>query len=204
MRLLPPVILVALAAAALSGSCTSFADEAGGNGAILTAALISGGIALAISQLFVWMRPTWRGAKLLGVICVASYLAAGFGAWYPLIWPFAMALAIAVAGGLIAHPVARLDTDTGAGYAATAIISGFAIAIAALAVVIGFWVNYDVNIGDWFGGGGGPSSLNVLPFALICGGVPPLLGAIAALMTGGSAVSGGDFTSDRNTPASPT
>ena len=197
------MILAALAAATLSGSCTSIADEVGGNGGILTAALVSGGIALAISLLFVWMRPTWRGAKLLGVICVASYLAAGFGAWFLLIWPFAMAIAIAVAGGLIAHPVARLDTDIRAGYAATAVISGVGIAIAALAVVVGFWFNYDLNAG-WFDGGGGPSSLNILPFALICGGVPPILGVIAVLMTGGSTVSGGDFTSDRNRPAAPT
>ena len=190
MRLLLPVILVALAAAALSGSCTSFADEPDGNGAILTAALISGGIALAISLLFVWMRPTWRGARLLGVICVASYLAAGLGAWWPFIWPIVMALVVAVAGGLIAHPVGRLDTNTGAGFAATAIISGFAIAIAALAVVSGFWANYDLNFG-WFESPGSPSVLNVIPFALICGGAPPILGAIAALMTGGSEVSTG-------------
>ena len=153
------------------------------------AAVISGAIALVIGLAFILLNPDHRGVKLIAAISVASYLAAGFGAWYPLIWPFAVAIAITVGGGMLAHPLARTVPGDGSGFAATAGISGIAIGIAATTVVIGFWANYDLNLG-WFGGGGGPSSLNVLPFALICGSAPPIAGVIAARIAGGVRASG--------------
>ena len=184
------VIIAALSAATLSGSCTSYADESGGDTAILMAAVISGAIALVIGLAFILLNPDHRGVKLIAAISVASYLAAGFGAWYPLIWPFAVAIAITVGGGMLAHPLARTVPGDGSGFAATAGVSGIAIGIAATTVVIGFWANYDLNLGWFGGGGGGPSSLNVLPFALICGSAPPIAGVIAARIAGGVRASG--------------
>lgn len=84
-RLLPLAIIVALSAAALSGSCTGYADGSEGPGAVLTAVLLAGGVALAISLAFLLLAPNLRRAKLLAVVCVAAYLAAGFGAWFLLI-----------------------------------------------------------------------------------------------------------------------
>ena len=188
-RLLPFVIIVALSAATLSGSCTSFADESGGPSAILMATVISGAIALVIGLAFILRTPDRRGAKLVAVICVASYLAAGFGAWFLLIWPFPVAIAIAVGGGMLAYPLARTGTGDGSGFALTAGVSGIAIGGAATAVVIGFWTNYDLNLG-WFDGSGGSSSLNILPFALICGSAPPIAAVIAARLTGRAGTSG--------------
>ncbi len=180
--MLPLAIIVALSAAALSGSCTGYADESGGASSILTAVVISGAIALAIGLAFILLNPDHRGAKLVAVISVASYLAAGFGAWFPLIWPFVVSVGIATGGGLLAHPMARTGDGDGRGFAVTAVVSGIAIGIAATAVVIGFWTNFDPNMG-WFDGGG-PSSLNVVPFALISGSIPPIAAVIAAWMTG--------------------
>lgn len=181
-RLFPLVIIAALSAATLSGSCTSFANESGGPSAIMMATVISGAIALVIGLTFILVNPDHRGSKLIAVISLASYLAAGFGAWFLLIWPFAVAIAITVGGGMLAHPLVRTRPGDRSGFAATAVVSGIAIGVAATAVVIGFWANYDLNIG-WFGGGGGPSSLNVLPFALICGSAPPIAAVIAARLT---------------------
>ena len=182
-RLLPLVTIAALSAAALSGSCTSTAHPEGGGSAVLTAAIISGAVALAIGLGFILLNPDQRGAKLVAVISVASYLAAGFGAWFFFIWPFVVASAIAVCGGMLTHPLTRTGLGDGIGFAATAGVSGIAIGIAATAVVIGFWTNYEANA-SFFGGGGGPSSLNVLPFALICGSVPPIAAVIAARIAG--------------------
>ena len=182
-RRLSLIIIVALSAAALSGSCTSFADESGGASAVLTAVIISGAIALGVGLAFILMNPNHRGAKLVAVISVASYLAAGFGAWFLFIWPFVVAIGIAVGGGLLAHPLARTNPGDGSRFAVTAGASGIAIGIAATAVVVGFWMNYDINIGWFDDDGGGPDTLNVLPFAVICGSVPPIAAVIAAQLT---------------------
>ncbi len=191
-RLLPLAMIVAVSAAALSGSCTSFADETGGASAVLMAVVISGVIALGISLAFILLNPDHRGAKLVAMISAASYLAAGFGAWFLLVWPFVVAIGIAIGGGLLAHPMSRTGSGDGRGYGVTAGVSGVAIVIAATVVVVGFWMNYDLNIG-WFGdGGGGPDSLNVSPFALICGGVPPIVAVIAARLTAGQGAWGRD------------
>lgn len=189
-RLLPLAVLSALAAAALSGSCTSFADESEGPGAVLTAALLAGGVALTISVAFLLLAPNLRRAKLLAAVCVTAYLAAGFGAWFFFIGPLFVALLITVAGGLLTYNITRTEPDSRAGYAAaTTIIATLAIGISATAVVIGFFMNYDPNLG-WFDGSGGSSSLNILPFALICGSAPPIAAVIAARLTGRAGTSG--------------
>ena len=200
-RLLPLAMIVAVSAAALSGSCTSFADQSGGNSAILMAVVISGAVALAVGLAFILLSPDHRGTRLVAVISVASYLAAGFGAWFLLIWPFVVAVGIAIGGGLLAHSMARTGPGAGKGFGVTAGVSGVAIVVAATAVVIVFWANYDPNIG-WFDGGGGPSSLNVLPFALVCGGVPPIAAVIAARLTG-RAVGSGPAPPEQYAPAFP-
>ena len=182
-RLLPLVTITALSAAVLSGSCTSYADQSDGYSAILMAVIISGAVALAIGLAFILLNPDQRGAKLVAVISVASYLAAGFGAWWLLIWPFVVAIAIAIGGGMLAHPLARTGPGDERGFAATAGVSGVAIGIGATAVVVGFWMNYDPNI-SFLSDGGGSSSLNILPFALISGSVPPIAAVIAARIAG--------------------
>ena len=106
-RLAALAVFVAVAAATLSGSCTGYADESAGGVAVLTAALIAGGVALAVSLAFILLTRSWSGAKLLTVVSAASYLAAGFGAWWLFIWPAVAALVIAVTGGLVAHQLPR-------------------------------------------------------------------------------------------------
>ncbi len=181
-RMLPLAILSALAAAALSGSCTGYADESEGPGAIITAVLLAGGVALTISLAFLLLAPNLRRANLLTAVCVAAYLAVGFGAWFLFIWPLVVALVITVAGGWLAYDITRTATDSRAGYA-TKIIVTLAIAFSACIVVIVFWANYDLCIGFFGTSCSGPDELNVVPFALTLGGVPPILGAIATWLT---------------------
>ena len=178
-QLAVPAIFVALAAATLAGSCTGFADESGGGIGVLTAALVAGGVALAVSLAFVLLTRSWRGAKLLTVISVAAYLSAGFGAWWLLLLPAVVALIIAVAGGLVAHSIVWSDPGSKARYVDTTVIATFATVVSAVIVVVGFWANYDRNFGGWFGSGDGPDELNIIPFALVCGAVPPIAGALA-------------------------
>ncbi len=181
-RKLALAVLIALSAAALSGSCTAFADEVVPN-SYVNAALLSGGIALAITLLFFLSLATWRRTQIVAAICAASYLAAGFGAWFLLLWPLLATLVVAIGGGLFAHRITHPPSASAPTVSKTWVISSLAIVVAASAVVVGFWANYDPNFGDLFGGGGGPSTLNVLPFALIAGIVPPVIAIAAALMS---------------------
>lgn len=197
-RLAALAMFVALAAATLAGSCTGYADESGSGVEVLTAALIAGGGALALSLAFILRARSWPGVKLLTVVSVASYLAAGFGAWWLLLWPAVVALIIAVTGGLVAHPIAWPGPGPKTRYAGTAVIATFATAVSAVIVVIGFWANYDVNFG-WFDGSDGPAELNVIPFALVCGAVPPIAGALAAWLSN----SFSDTEPDSGPPARP-
>ena len=181
-RLLPLAVLSALAAAALSGSCTGYADESDGPGAVVTAVLLAGGVALTISVAFLLLAPNLRRAKLLAAVCVTAYLAAGFGAWFLFIWPLVVALVITVAGGRLAYTMTRTAPDSRAGRAAITTIATLAIGVSACIVVIVFWFNYDLCIG-FFGVSCSRSELNVVPFALTLGGVPPIAGVLAGLMT---------------------
>ena len=145
--------------------------------------MISGGIALAGALLYFLSVATWRKTQIVAAICAASYLAAGFGAWFLLLWPLLAALAVAICGGLFAHRVTHPPWAPAPTVSKTWVISSLAILAASAAVVVGFWANYDPNVGGLWSGGGGPSTLNVLPFALIAGAVPPVIAIIAALIT---------------------
>ncbi len=182
-------IVVALSAATLSGSCTGFADKSEGPGAVLTAVLLAGGVALTISLAFLLLAPNLRRAKLLTATCVAAYLAAGFGAWFLFIWPLVVALVITVAGGRLTYAVTRMEPDSQAGSAAITTIAALAIGVSACIVVIAFWANYDLCIG-FFGVSCSRSELNVVPFALTLGGVPPIAAVIAARLTERTGASG--------------
>ena len=170
--------MIALGAAALAGSCARYADEVAPD-SYVTAALLSGGIALGITLLFFVAVASWRRARLVAIISLSSYLVAAFGSWFLLGWPMAAAIVISVAGGIFARSV---DSATTGGLS-RAVMYGFAILVAGVAVVVGFWVNYDPNFGGFFGSGGGPSTLNVLPFALITGIVPPVIAILVASAT---------------------
>ena len=175
--------MIALGAAALAGSCARQADEVAPD-SYFTAALLSGGIALGITLLFFVAVASWRRARLVAVISLSSYLAAAFGSWFLLGWPMAAAIVISVAGGMFARSADRTSTGATTGGLSRAVIYGFAILVAGVAVVVGFWLNYDPNFGSFFfGSGGGPSTLNVLPFALITGIVPPVIAILVALAT---------------------
>lgn len=196
-------MVVALSAAALSGSCTGHADESEGPGAVLTAVLLAGGVALAISLAFLLLAPNLRRAKLLAAVCVAAYLAAGFGAWFLFIWPLVVALVITVAGGRLAYVITRMEPDSQAGPAAITTMASLAIGVSACITVIVFWANYDLCIGFFGTSCSGPNELNVVPFALTLGGVPPIAAVIAAWAIGATGSSTGNLASEERATALP-
>ena len=133
------------------------------------AAPISGGIVFGIALLCFVLAPDLRRAKLVAVISVASYVAAGFGAWFLFIWPAAVALAIAIAGELVAHSIARASSDEGRSSAAALVMLVGSVGLcAALGMVA--WA-------------GGNIYVNPLPDVLIAAGVALVVGVLLVLLT---------------------
>ena len=115
------------------------------------------------------LAPDLRRAKLVAVIGAASYVAAGFGAWFLFIWPAAVALAIAIAGGLVAHSIARASSDEARSSAAALVML---VGIAGLCAAIGMAARAGGNI-----------YVNPLPDVLTAAGVAPVVGVLFVLLT---------------------
>ena len=192
-RALALVVIVALCAGFVSGSCTGLVTWDGAVTAVAGAS--AAGVALVVaSVLFFLLKPNRRGIWRFAIICVAGYLAAAFLAWALFIVGIG-AVAVGVVTGAVAVAVAIVGTrlwargSSGAGRRViriTALISGIAIAVSAAAVVWGFYANGDVLVElcigwQWDNSGcDNPSYNNPVVFALIVGGAPPIVAATAA------------------------
>lgn len=182
-RLVFFAVIVALAAAIASGSCSLHvgvdAIETGESsiaGFVLLSALLPGVLALAIGFLYFFLNLRWAAARLFTIISVTAYIAGMVGAWWPILFiPAGVSLIVIIAGGLIARFTDELGYHTYPSWP-VAVVSGLAIAAATFGFVAGFWANFDLGTLSFDGSGRG-SSFNALPFALIAGGVPPLCGA---------------------------
>lgn len=178
----PLIVLVALCAGFVSGSCT--ANTEGSIGAAVLSAALAAGVALGIGLLFLVITRDRREVQFFAMIGVAAYAAAEFGAWYPFIWPGVMALLIAVGSGVLAGSAAvatfGVPRSKGQGVGALSIV---AILVAAIVVVWGFYTSLTGS----FGVPGFESSsigLSSYRFALIVGIVPPAMSAVTAWLIG--------------------
>ena len=185
VRVAPLIVLVALCAGFLSGSCAACAVEVeNSNAAAVLPAALAAGVALAIGLLFLVVTRDRREVRFFAVIGVAAYIAAEFGAWWPFLWPLIALLLTAIVGGVNAGSVAGKAFGVSRGKRrGVAVVVSAAILIAAIAVVAGFWSNYDMGL-NFLGGGSSPSSLNTSRFALIAGVVPPVVAAVGAWLAG--------------------
>ena len=182
VRVAPLIVLVALCAGFVSGSCT--AQMEGSNGAAVLSAALSAGVALGIGLLFLIITRDRREVWFFAMIGVSAYIAAEFGAWYPFIWPGVVALLIAIVGAVNAGSIAvkafSVPRSTGQGVAALSIVS---ILAATIAVVWGFYTGLTGS----FGVPGFESSsigLRTYRFALIVGVIPPVVSAVSAWLIG--------------------
>ena len=178
----PLIVLVALCAGFVSGSCTGMADV--GAGAVILATGLTAGVALVIGLLFLISTRDRREVRFFAVIGVAACIAAEFGAWWPFVWPVIVVLLTAFVGGVNAGSVAVKAFGVSRGKRwGVAVMVSVAILVAAIAVVAGFWSNYDMGL-DFLGGGSSSPSLNANRFALIAGIVPPAVAAAGAWLAG--------------------
>lgn len=187
VRVVPLIVLVALCAGLVSGSCTGMADV--GAGAVILATGLAAGTALAIGLLFLVITRDRREVRFFAVIGVAAYIAAEFGAWYLIVLPIAVVLLTVIVGGVIAGNVAgKAFGVPRSKRQGVAVVTSVAILMATIAVVAGFWMNLEgpVNVlgDDAFLGENGSSGFNAYRFALITGIVPPVVSAAGAWLAG--------------------
>ena len=186
-RLVFFAVVVVLCAAIASGSCILIGSgqEIGEGrksvvGALLSA-LLSPGLALVISFPFLLLIRRWSEAKLFVIISVSAYIAGMIGAWWLLLLvPAVLAVGVAIAGGRIAGRITQGDNAGPSGK--VTLISAIAIAVAAVGFIVGFWLNYDLSLCFSFGCDGGISTMNLVPFAIAAGIMPPLCAVAGALI----------------------
>ena len=178
----PLIVLVAVCAGFVSGSCTAQIEDS--NTAAVLPAALAAVVALVIGLLFLVITRDRREVQFFAMIGVSVYIAAEFGAWWPAIWPGIVALLIAIVGAVNAGSIAvksfSVPRSTGQGVAALSIV---AILAAAIAVVWGFYTSLTGS----FGVPGFESSsigLSSYRFALIVGVVPPVVSAVSAWLIG--------------------
>ena len=137
------IILVALCAGFVSGSCTAL--WAGGPGTVVIAVALAGGVALGVGLLFLVITNDRRELWFYAGNGVAAYIAAEFGAWV-ILDPGIGAILVAIIGGIAAGEIARKAFRASMRVAVTAgIISAIAIwvilalpgAIAILMAIVG-------------------------------------------------------------------
>lgn len=187
MSAAPLIVLVALCAGFVAGSCTTQME--GSNGAAVLPAALAAGVALGIGLLFLIITRDRREVRFFAVIGVAASIAAEFGAWFPFLWPVIVAMVVAIVGGVNAGSAAveafGVSRRTGRGVAA--LVLG-AIMAAAIAVVWGFWTSFEGPV-TLIGDGSlledkGSSGFNAYRFALIAGIVTPVVSAVGAWLAG--------------------
>ena len=105
-RLIGLIIIVALAAALATGSCSSYASDENGTQPLIAAG-IAAAIALTAGVTFLQFRRDRLGGSLYAIIAVSAYAAAVAGAWWPLVFPVAIAATFAITGGIVARSVYR-------------------------------------------------------------------------------------------------
>ena len=172
-------IFVAICAGGLSGSCTFLTIN--GRGSTALAVLLAAGIALAISILFFRLASTRGEIGAFIVIVVSTYIAAVFGSWWwLLLWTVAVAFVVVVIGGIIAGFALVKSKRPGAVFARrvalASMLSTVSIALATAAVTIGFFSNNPVVF--MYHATENLPRFNTIPFALIAGGVPPIVAAV--------------------------
>ena len=181
VRVAPLIVLVAVCAGLVSGSCAGMSDV--GGGAVVLATGLAAGVALGIGLLFLIITRDRREVRFFAVIGVAAYIAAEFGAWWPFVWPLIVVLLTAIVGGVIAGRVAgKAFGIPRSKRQGVAVVTSVAILMATSAVVAGFWMNLEglhIIIGD-----NDSSGFNTIRFALIAGIVPPIVSAGGAWLAG--------------------
>ena len=182
----PLIVLVAVCAGFVSGSCTATME--GSNTAAVLPAALAAGVALGIGLLFLIITRDRREVWFFAVIGVAAYIAAEFGAWL-FGWPISAVLLTFIAGGVVSGIVAGrvFGVPRRAGHGVGALAMG-AIMAAAIAVVWGFWTSFEGPV-TLLGDGSlledkGSSDFNAYRFALIAGIVTPVVSAVGAWLAG--------------------
>ena len=136
----------------------------------------------------------WPIGKLYAVIGSLSYVAGMFGAWYILVFPALIAVAISIAAGVAirwfilpdlrseARRIAgeadtphAIETGARSGSWGSSSLSGATIMIAAMAFVFCFWANFDLYL-CFFDTCDG-NRVNAVPFAITSAIVTPAIAA---------------------------
>ena len=183
MSAAPLIVLVALCAGFVAGSCTTQME--GSNGAAVLPAALAAGVALGIGLLFLVITRDRREVRFFAVIGVAAYVAAEFGAWRPYGWPVGVFPLTAIGGGVIAGSVAGKAFGVPRGKRLDVIAVVFAaILVAGIAVVWGFWSSLEGTLGVMEDIVSGSLDLNSSRFALIAGIVTPVVSAVGAWLAG--------------------
>lgn len=166
------------------GSCSGFiCSNPDPNDLSVTVPGITGGITLTIGLLFTLTAANWYRMKLFAVIGAGSYVAGVIGAWFILIIPILIGLAINFIVGVIAHRIARKDPDSARMSAkATGLLCGGATIVASTSFVVGQLVASN----GYSGSDSGVTIDMVRPmlFAIVAGSFPPLISAIVAWWAG--------------------
>ena len=189
--------IIAAAAALVSGDCTYWTygpvDRAVyGDGVAETAvaALISAGVALAVGCLFLLMARNQGQLIILTATSAAAYISIYMtGEFLPFILEYdryffslfcAMPVMILV---VMVGKVTQKESGWWKGIGAMA-ICGVAAIIGVIAIIVGFFANYELCIG--FFGVSCPDDrpVNIIPFALVVGCAPPIIAACAAWLVG--------------------
>lgn len=173
-------IFVAICAGALSGGCTLMTIN--GRDSTALAMLLATGIALAISILFFRLASTRGEIGAFILIVVSAYIAAAVGSWWLLRWTVAAAFVVVVIGGFIAGFALVKSKKPGVvsmrRVALASVLSAVSIALAATAVIIGFFSNNPIVF--VYPATENLPRFNTIPFALITGGAPTILAAVMA------------------------
>lgn len=173
-------IFVAICAGAVSGGCTFMTIN--GRASTALAVLLATGIALAISILFFRLASTRGEIGAFIVICASTYIAAVIGAWWLLQWTVAASFAVVIAGGFISGFALVRSERRGAVFmrrlALASMLSTVSIALATAAVIIGFFSNNPMVFA--YPPTENLPRFNAIPFALIVGGIPPMVAAVMA------------------------
>lgn len=187
-RLVAPVLVVVLCAAIASGSCAGYANsttdayydgESRGVGSVFLPVLLSAGLALAVGLGFVLLaRPRPAEMGLYIASSATAYVAGMLAAWIVVLVPAIVAVAVIIAGGLIARRI--MSDHVARSRWKVAAMSSLAIALATLGFAGGFWANYDLAI-CWFGSSCGDTTFNAIPFAIVAGAVPPFCAAVVTI-----------------------